>query len=257
VWGSGHLALGNRRGWLLLAAQPLAIAGAALLAALLIDTSRWLAVLLALVALVALWFGQAVHAYQAARRAGAAAGGELQVVAALPLVVLIVGGFWMLAGEFGSPGATLQRYASAWQSGSPQAAAALFAEPVDATVLASDWQAQQGYLVRLVDEGARQYGPQAGLDPQMPFNSLRFEEIAADRGSGRAVVAIDLVRRERFQTQLLGFIPTAAQRTVRVRRLGLVRLHAEPAPTPWWLPAGIVNPGRVWRIDEVSLAVTP
>ncbi|HEY7600044.1 MAG TPA: hypothetical protein VH741_08960 [Candidatus Limnocylindrales bacterium] len=255
LWGTGHLAQGDRRGWLLLALQPLAIAGVALLASLLIDTTRWLAVLLALVALVALWLGQAVHAYVGARRAGGAAGGELQVVVVLPLVVVVVGGFWMLAGEYGSPGATLQRYVSAWQSDSPQAAASLFSEQPDPALLASDWQAQHGYLVELVDAGFREYGAQSGLDPQAPFSSLRFEELAAERQSGRAVVAIDLVRRERFQTQVLGLIPTAAQRTVLVRRLGLVRLHVEPAPSPWWLPGGIVNPGRIWRIDEVAVSV--
>ena len=90
------------------------------------------------------------------------------------------------------------------------------------------------------------------LDSFAPFD---MRTVAGDVvvSSGRAVVAVDLVRRERYQTQLFGIIPTAAQRTVLVRRLGLVRLRADPAPAPAWLPIALRNPSRVWRIDAVQL----
>jgi hypothetical protein len=255
VWGTGHLALGDRRGWLLLLIQPLAICGLVVLAALMIEGTRWLAVLIALVGFVLLWLGQALHAHYLAQRGGATGGGEIQVVALLPVLVVLLGGFWLVGGALGSPGATLQQYVSAWQNGNPAGAAQLFHVPADSAALTATWQAQRQYLAALVDDAARQYGSQAGLDPALPFNSLRFEELPGQRGGGRAVVAIDLVRRERFETELFGFIPTAAQRTVLVRRLGLVRLHAEAARTPWWLPAGMANPSRVWQIDEVQLTV--
>lgn len=255
VWGAGHLALGQRRGWLLVLLQPLALAGLLVLAGLLIEGSRWPVVLLALVGLLLIWLGQAIDAHQRATRAGAQPGGELQLAALLPPAAALLAGFWLVGGSLGSPSATLQRYVSAWQADSPAPAAALFLEPAEAASLGAAWQAQRQLLIGLVEDAARQYGSQAGLDPQMPFNSLRFEEQVEGRLAGQAVVAIDLVRRERYQTQLLGFIPTAAQRTVPIRRLGVVRLQAVPAATPWWLPAGLANPSRVWRIDEVLLTL--
>lgn len=257
VWGAGHLLLGDRRGWLLVGAQVLAVAGLAVLAALLIEGTRWLAVLIALVIFVTAWLGQAVDAHRRAIAAGGAPGGEVQIAALLPLVVVLVGGFWLVGGDLASPGATLQRYVSAWQAEKPDRAVGLLDEPVDATALGIEWRRQREQLRLLVADAALRHGSQAGLDPRLPFNSLRFEEQFRERGGGRAVVAIDLVRRERYETELFGIIPTAAQRTVLVRRLGTVVLRAEPAAVPAWLPAGLASPARVWVIDELALELEP
>lgn len=253
IWGAGHLALGDRRGWLLAAMQLLAVGTLAAVAALYIESTRWLVVLLGLIGVVAVWIAQAVDAHRRAVAAGARPGGELQVAAILPLIVALVGGFWLVGGDLGSPGATLQRYVSAWQSDRPMSAVALLAEPVAPDLLATEWQGQREQLRVLVAGAAARYGSQAGLDPRLPYNSLRFAEAVGAGGDGRAVVAVDLVRRERFETQLFGLIPTASQRTVVIQRLGEVRLRVEQAPPPWWLPAGLAPPARVWVIDEVAL----
>jgi hypothetical protein len=146
---------------------------------------------------------------------------------------------------------------SAWQNDKPASAVGLLAQPTDPTALAVRWRTERAQLALLVGEAAQRYGAQAGLDGELPFNSLRFEELTDLRGSGQSVVAVDLVRRERYQTELFGLIPTAAQRNVLVRRLGFVRLHVEPAPAPPWWPAGAANPSRVWRIAEVTLDLQP
>ena len=253
VWGAGHLALGLRRGWLLVGLELISLVLLAMLAMLLIEGTRWLAVLLAVIGFIVAWIAQALDAHRRALAAGGAAGGEMQLAALLPIVVGLLGGFWLVGGYLGSPAATLQHYVSAWQAGQPSEALALLDEPVDGAALGAEWSAGRQQLEMLVDAAARRYGSQSGLDPRLPFNSLRFEEVVAERRAGRAVIAVYLVRRERFETELFGIIPTAAQRTIAVRQLGVVRLHAEPAPTPAWWPATIGNPSRVWLIDEVAL----
>ncbi len=52
--------LGYRRGWLLLIAQPIAIVAVGVLAAALLDGTRWLVVFPPLLALMVFWVGQAV-----------------------------------------------------------------------------------------------------------------------------------------------------------------------------------------------------
>lgn len=256
LWGGGHLTLGLRRGWLLVVLELVALVVLGVLAALLIEGTRWLAVLLAVIGFFVAWIGQALDAHRRAVAARGAPGGELQMAALLPIVVAVVGGFWLVGGYLGSPAATLQHYVSAWQANTPAAAQPLLAEQVDTAALGADWTAERAQLELLVSAAARRYGSQSGLDPRLPFNSLRFEEVAGERASGRAVVAVQLIRRERFETELFGIIPTAAQRTIAVRQLGLIHLRARPAPAPWWWPAGIGNPSRVWLIDEVALDMT-
>lgn len=221
---------------MLVIAQPLAIAALIVLAALFLEGSYWLLVLLTAVGLLAVWLGQAIRAHRAALAAGSQPGGELQVVALLPLAVALLAGFWLAGGDLGTPGATLQRYVSAWQNDKPASALSLLQTPADADTLGVHWKAQQEQLRALVDDGARTFGSQSGLDPAVPFNSLRFVQVEAPAGADHATVLVDLVRRERFQTLLLGLIPTAAQRTVVVRRLGQVELVAVAGPVPPWLP---------------------
>jgi hypothetical protein len=257
IWGAGHLALGERRGWLLVMAQPVAILALALSAALLIETTRWLVVLLLLALVLVVWLLQALDAHRRAQLAGGAPGGEMQVAALLPLAVVLLGGFWLVGGDLGSPAATLQRYVSAWQSDRPENAVALLAEPPDPTALGADWQSQREQLRLLVAGAAARYGAQSGLDAGVPFNSLRFEEVPLSRAGGRTIVNVDLVRRERYETELFGLIPTAAQRTVLVQRLGNVHLAARPAPSPEWLPSWLVAPARIWLIEDVSLDLSP
>jgi hypothetical protein len=105
-----------------------------------------------------------------------------------------------------------------------------------------------------VTDAAALYGPTSGIDPDQPFNSLRFTELPAT-SSDSALVDVEIVRRQRVETVLLGFIPTATQETVVVEELGMVRLMSQPAPAPAWLPS-FQTGARVWRIETVDLATS-
>ena len=112
-WGLGHVLLGYRRGWLLLIAQPIAIVAVGVLAAALLDGTRWLVVFPPLLALMVFWVGQAVDAHQRALRMGAKAGGEMGIVVLLPVALTVLTLFWLLGGRHGSASATLQQYIDA------------------------------------------------------------------------------------------------------------------------------------------------
>jgi hypothetical protein len=246
--------LGDWRGWPLLVAQPVVIGAVLGLGALLLDSSRWIAVFPALVLLIGLWIGQAMHAHRLALARGAAPGGEMQLALVLPLVVILLSGFWLIGGGRASPAATMQHYVAAWQAQRPESAQHLFARPAGPDELRRDWQAQRQHIETLVREAAQRYGELSGLDPARPFNSLRFQEVAPPAGE-RSSVAVDVVRRQRVETSLFGLVPTATQETVLVEQLGVVRLVAQPAPLPEWLP--IAAPGVVWLIEDVELAAEP
>ncbi len=252
LWGLGHLAIGDRRGWLLVIAHPLAIAGLLLFAAVLIDGTRWMLVFPALVVVLVIWLGQALNAQRRAVAMGAAPGGELQVALFLPLVGVLVTGFWLVGGGDGAPATTLRQYVSAWEDGRPDIAARLFATPVDPASLAAGWTDEESYLRRRVTEAATLYGATSGIDPDQPFNSLRFTELPATSADS-SLVDVEIVRRQRVETVLLGFIPTATQETVVVEELGTIRLMSLPAAAPPWLPS-ISTGARVWRIETVDLS---
>ena len=251
VWGLGHIALGDRRGWLLALAQPLAIGGLIAFAALLIDGTRWMLVLPALLLLLVCWLGQAVNAHRTAIARGATPGGELQIALFLPLVVAAVSSFWLLGGTYGAPATVLRSYVDAWVADRPDTAVALFARPVAPGDVAVRWLIDEAYLRQRVAEAAVRFGSTSGIDPELPFNSLRFSELPST-APDMALVNIEIVRRQRVETVLLGFIPTAAQQTVVVEQLGTVRLRALPAPGLPWLPA-VRTGARIWRIDGVDI----
>ena len=244
--------MGDRRGWFLLALQPLAIAATAVVGLLLLDSTSWIVVLPVLAVLIVAWLGQAVHAHQRAVELGAEPGGELQIAWALPVILAVMTGFWLFGGDRGSPAAALEEYVSAWHSGRVDDARGLFVEPVEQSALAEAWRAQEAYVGARVAQEAARYGPSSGLDPQDPFGGLRFVEQADRRTPESTVVAVEIVRRQRVERTLFGLIPTATQETVLVERAGLIRLRAVPAEWPAWLPAGQPRP-LVWRIEEVLL----
>jgi len=250
LWGLGHVALGDRRGWLLVIAHPLAVAGLLVFAALLVEGTRWMLVFPALILLIVFWVGQALNAHRRAVALGAEPGGELQIAFFLPVVVVLVTGFWLLGGSAGSPAATLRAYVTAWEDDRPEAAAALFASSTDPATLAVGWAAQEAFLRARVSEAAAQF-PLSGIDPDQPFNSLRFIELPRT-SADVALVDVQIVRRQRVETVLLGFIPTAIQTTVVVEEIGIVRLRALPAQPPPWL-SSVGTGSRVWRIETVEI----
>lgn len=239
IWGWGHIALGDRRGWLLVLLQPLALGGLSFAAWQLIEGTRWLAVFLPLVALLVFWVGQAVHAHRRALARGAAPGGELQLAWFLPVVLALVSTFWLIGGRQSSPASAVEAYMTAWQSGRPDIAVGLFGTtgPLQ-TELASFWGEQRNWLTSAIESGRNTYGSASGLDPARPFRSLRVTQ------SGPNAFTVELVRSESYQSTLLGFIPTAGQRTVVEARVLSLTVFQQQVAGPL--------PSSVWRINQVT-----
>jgi hypothetical protein len=239
IWGWGHIALGDRRGWLLVLLQPIAIAGLGFAAWQLIDGTRWLAVFVPLVALLAFWIGQAVHAHRRALALGAAPGGELQLAFVLPFLLAVVSAFWLVGGRHGSAASAVEAYMEAWQADRPDVAVALYgvggAAPADVAAL---WTQERSWLTARIEEARQTYGARSGLDAARPFSSLRVSQ------SAPAYFLVELVRSESYQTTILGLIPTAGQRTVVVAPLLGIAVAEEPV-------SGYL-PSTVWRIDQVT-----
>jgi hypothetical protein len=251
LWGWGNLALGDRRGWALMILEPFFIAGLLLVGVQLTDGTQWLIVFVPLVALLVVWLGQAIYAYQRALRLGAAAGGEAQVALFLPVAVTLLTIYWLVGGSFGSPAATVERYALDWMSMRPADAVQLFVSPPDPSGLGATWQAEMAFLRTRIGQAADEYGPGSGLHPDSPFDNLRFGEPVEEQ-PGLAQVTIDIVRQEEVQTTILGFIPTASEETVSVERAGVVSLRLVPQPGLEWLPIGRLASSS-WLIDSISL----
>ena len=252
VWGLGHLALGDRRGWVLLALQIVLVGGFIALAGALIHGSRWILLLPLLLLLIAAWIAQAVHAHQAATRLGSAPGGELHVFWLLPAVVAAVTLFWLVGGPHSSPEAALREYVESWRWSRPGAAAVLFREPLGTDTLVGAWAEYDRHLGQRVSEAAATFGPSSGLDPERPFNALQFVEVQDQRTADSAVFAIQITRRQRIETTLFGLLPTATQQTVVVETVGHVEVQAHAAADPSWLPAGPLE-SRVWLIESVEM----
>lgn len=236
---------------MLLLIQPLAIAALILVAAQLIDGTRWLAVFPPLAALLVIWLAQAVHAYRRAVELGAQPGGELQAGFFLPVAVAVLTLFWLVGGRHGSPAATLESYVLAWMSGRPDAAASLYVSPPTTESLGATWNLQAAYLTNRIATLAEQYGPASGLDPERPFDNLRFKEPTPD-GPGRQRVEVDIVRLQRVETTVLGIVPTAGQQTVLVEQAGVITVALIPQPPLDWLPVGRLE-SFAWRISGVTI----
>jgi hypothetical protein len=159
--------------------------------------------------------------------------------------------YWLVGGSLGAPATTLGRYVSAWEHGDSAAAVELFATPMTTAEIDAMWAAQTAYLEQEVTAAAIEYGPLSGIDPDEPFNSLRFTE-EPSTSADVSTVAVEIVRRQRVETTLLGFIPTATQETVVVEQLGAINLRALPDSPPTWL-SGVSTGARVWLIETVEL----
>lgn len=245
--------MGDRRGWLLVVLQPLAIAAVALVALQLVDGTRWLIVFPPLVAILVTWLGQALHARQQAIERGAAPGGELQVAFFLPLVVTVLTVYWLLGGRHGTPSATLQAYIESWMAERPATARAHFAQPPDPQLLAAEWSVHEVSITDLIVRSRAIYGPSSGLDPATPFDSLRFRPVArGDSTNGkRAGFVGELVRSQRVETTVLGFIPTASQETVAIQPVVTIWLLLAPQPLPADLPL-VQLESPAWLIESIE-----
>ena len=235
-------------------AQPLAIVGMLIISAQLIDGTRWLILFPPLAALLAIWLAQALSAYRRAVAMGAAPTGELQAALFLPIAVAILTAFWLVGGRHGTPAATLESYALAWMNRQPDAAVSLYAAPPASATLSAAWDAEERYLGDRIRALAAQYGPTSGLNPDKPFDSIRFADPVA-AGTGRQTVDLEIVRRERVENMLFGIVPTATQETVVVESAGTLILEMVPDVAPDWLPFAWLD-SFAWRITEVSVGPT-
>jgi len=234
-WGLGHVMLGDRRGWLLLLAQPIAIVAVLVLALTFIDGTRWLVVFPPLVALMVVWIVQAVDAYQRALKMGARAGGAMAIVVLLPVALTLLTAYWLLGGRHGSPSATVGDYIEAWMSNQPTAAAPLFGDGRSADAVSSQWTAEDQMLHDHINAAYATYGEDSGLDPDRPFDNLRFRD-PVPAGDGRVSMIVELVRNERVASTVLGIIPTAGQQEVTVERDMTIWLEQQPETPVSWLP---------------------
>ena len=253
-WGLGHVLLGDRRGWLLLILQPVAIVAVAVVALGLIDGTRWLVVFPPLVALLVFWIAQAVDAHQRALRMGGQSGGELAIVLLLPVALVVLTLFWLVGGRHGSPSATLQAYIAAWMDNRPAAAAPLFATPRTSDSISAEWSAESQMLTQRVAAAEATYGEDSGLDSDHPFDSLRFDEpvVSAD---GRVSMSVEIVRDQEVHTTVLGFIPTAGSQTVVVEHEMTIWLEQDDEPQLTWLPFGGFDSSS-WKISAVDASTS-
>jgi hypothetical protein len=249
IWGWGHITLGDRRGWLLVLLQPLAIGGLLLAAWQLIDSTGWLVVFVPLVGLITFWVGQAVHAHRRATALGGAPGGELQLALFLPFALALLTAFWLVGGRHGSAASTVEAYMDAWRANRPDAAADLFTDSnFDTAVLQRFWTSQSSEMAAILLEGRATYGPLSGLDPVHPFDSLRVSE-GATATPGQATFSVEIVRTESYETTMLGVIPVAAQRTIVVQPVAQITLSEQPASTSE-LPTSTWRVVTVWASEE-------
>jgi hypothetical protein len=249
AWGLGHIRLGDRRGWLLLVLEPVAALAILALAAALIDGTRWLILLLPLVAFIVVWIGQALDAYRRAVRAGGETGGELAVTLILPVALTVLTAFWLIGGRHGSPTATLQAYIEAWTANRPDAATPLFTTAVDEPGMRALWNEADLTLAESIGRAHGLYGDESGLNPERPFDSLRFREQSVT--DGRAQIVLEIVRSRRVETTLLGIIPTASQETVVVAHTHTISLELVRDAPPAWLSA-VPLESYVWKISSVD-----
>ena len=254
VWGLGHLAIGDRRGWLLLLLQLAGIAGIVLLAAALLEGDRDIVVFLALVAFLVAWAGQAIDAHRRAVLLGSPDGGAIQILALAPVAIGAMTLFWLVAGTGGTPAAVLQRYVSAWRQDQPAAARELFLAAPDAAQLDAQWDGQSAYLTTRLTQLAGSLGTASGIDPRQPWTSLLFQPDLppgtrqASAPGTEAVIGIQVVRQVTVRGSFFGLFPTASQESRPIERIGTVMLRAVPREPVLGLSGGVV-----WRIVSVDV----
>jgi hypothetical protein len=229
AWGLGHLAIGQvGRGRALLAAEIVAIAIVAWLAAGLADSSAYLAPFLAGVAFIVAWAWQAIDAYRAAHRlAGARPPAPVRSPAAaigwLSLPLLVWGtGFWVVAADAASPSAVLDRFVTAWSDGR----------------LDAGWDAA---VVRAAQRAEDRLG---SSDDR--FRDLRVRLVRADGQSATAVV--ESIRYERRETRFLAIFPGSELVPVPRSTVLTLRLSAEPVE----LPGGGLVGAVAWHLIEAE-----
>lgn len=230
AWGWGHLAIGRvATGRFLLVAQAISVLLVAWLTAGLADSSAYLVPFLSGVGFLVAWGWQAVDSYRSARalqparpptpeRSPATAIGWLS----LPLLVWGTG-FWLVGAHAATPAATLDRFVSAWTSGT----------------LAEDGFAAE--IVRAAETAAA--GLAEGPDR---FRDVRFSIVAQD--GARATAIGEAIHYERRGTRLFGIFPGSELVPVGDERLLSLQLLARPVELPGGGDIGAVR----WELVDAD-----
>jgi len=261
AWGWGQLVTGDRRGWLLLAAQPIAIALLAWTGPTLAGGAGVSVAFLGGAALVAAWAAVPLHAYRrAARRRmlvelAGPDGGAVWLLVFAPIAIVASSLFWGLAGRQADPATVLDRYVADWRSGRVDEAIGRFARsPGSSELVREIWDAQLTALRNELIRIAPRAGPDGGIDPDEPFDGVRWVD-AGPTGSGGRLVAVEVSRRETVHGLVLGLLPVSSQRLVPLERLGTVELAPVAAGAPF-APDGPLPHGpwaEAWRLVEVEI----
>jgi hypothetical protein len=259
VWGWGHVATGDRRGFLLAAAEIAWLAAFAWFTPPLLDGSLVLAIFVAGVAFMAAWGAIAILAYRRAIRQGTVAGnggpdggpdgGSADLLWLAPVAIVGMTILWAVGGSLARPDATLARYVHDWQTGDAEGAASLFVVPPAPADLDAIWERQlatlHNELVALEAEGGG-----GGVEPDQPFSSMRFVNPAAGGGTGDTRrVDVEIVKRETTRDSFFGLFPTTSQVLVPVADLGWLEFRRVSRPSG---RAGVPD-SPVWLIDRFDL----
>jgi hypothetical protein len=222
LWGAGHLAMGLRRGWLLLATEVVSFT---VLAVVLLTRAAGTSddlVFTALAFFFVVWVAQAVDAYRIAARAsgrepgpdhereadsgvGNATGGAasesrikghdrtpLLLLAMVIPATLVFTMFWMAAGRGATPESALEHYIVAWRAGEPGRASGYLAAPQSPETLDAEWREQDDRIasrLRAIAAGL-ETSPEGGggVDASRPFRNLEFVlEPDGSDGTGSAL----------------------------------------------------------------------
>jgi hypothetical protein len=242
VWGAGLIGLHRPIGWLLVGLEVLWIV-ALVVSVGLLPTDEWVVCYLLLAAFIVMWVGQAIWAYRVARRVSGKTTGAAWLLAAAPVLIVVLTGFWLIAGALSSPAATFQRYVGAWQHGDVKAAAPLFASPELYAQMTARWNSENKLISQRV-AALNSADPDLELNPQDPRSNLRFVEqpITAETASFEVQVVHDVSVPGTF----LGFIPASRTETQVLAVLGHVSLARYPV-TGYLADTG----AGIWQIDGV------
>jgi hypothetical protein len=250
IWGWGQVVAGDRRGWL---GPPVQIAALAALVAgaptLVAGTNGELA-FIAGAALLGAWALIAVHAHRRAARRRAALdlppgdAGAAELLWFAPLVIALSSGFWIAAGDAGDPGVLLDLYVADWRAGRAVDAAGRFVSRPEPAALSEAWNRQGAALHNRLVAIAAAAGPNGGIDPDHPLDTVRWVDAGVTESGGR-LVALEVARVETIEGQLFGILPTSSQRLVTLAHLGQIELRLVDRPGS----AG----GVVWRIARAEV----
>jgi hypothetical protein len=250
LWGWGQVAAGHRRWLIAPIVQAAVLALLATLAPRAAEGTNASFVFAFSAVIVALWFGIPVHAHRVAARRRAAfdlepgRGSGIDLLWLAPVVVVLSTWFWTTAGRLGDPAVVLSDYLADWRAGRSEIASARFEAPPSSPQVADAWERQLGSLRNALVRLAAVNGPDSGIDPNRPLDTIRWTTRSAV-GPGVFLVDIDVARRVTARTQLFGLLPSTSQQLVTLEQLGTVELHLVDLPGQFG--------GQAWRIVRVEV----